>query len=149
MSSYSRPILIAAALAALYPVAAASASAPIIVTVETAKWQSGTGAFKGTEFAAVVGNHEKPGEYYSYLLKMPDGFHVPPHYHGKTENVNVISGTLMVGIGDTFDTAKMTALPAGAIVSVPADVHHYAMSKGPTVIEISGIGPDSLTLVHP
>jgi hypothetical protein len=42
----------------------------------------------------------------------------------------------------------MTALPAGAVASMPAGVHHYAMSKGVTVIEISGIGPDTLTPVH-
>ncbi len=144
----SRPILIAAALAALYPVAAVSATAPVIVTVETAKWQPGTGDFKGTEIASVVGDRETPGAYYSYLLKLPDGFQVPPHYHAQTENVNVISGTLMVGLGDTVDVAKMLALPAGAIASVPAGVHHYATSKGPTVIEISGIGPDTLTPVH-
>ncbi|MBV8281820.1 MAG: cupin domain-containing protein, partial [Candidatus Eremiobacteraeota bacterium] len=88
------------------------------------------------------------GAYYSYLIKMPDGTRVPPHFHGMTENVNVISGTLLVGIGDTMNVSKMTPLTAGAIVSIPAGLHHYAMSKGATVIEVSGLGPDTLTPVH-
>ena len=136
------------AIAASLIPAAAAPPAPTIVTVTTAHWHAGTGAFKGTQVATVVGDPSASGAYYSYLIKMPDGMRVPPHYHGMTENVNVISGTLLVGIGDTMNVAKMTPLGAGAIASVPAGLHHYAMSKGVTVIEVSGVGPDSLTPVH-
>jgi quercetin dioxygenase-like cupin family protein len=145
---FRRVILSGLALAMVAAPVAAAAPSPVIVTVTTAKWQPGTGAFKGTQIATIVGDPRKSGAYYSYLIKMPDGMRVPPHFHGMTENVNVISGTLMVGLGDTMDVAKMTALPAGAVASMPAGVHHYAMSKGVTVIEISGIGPDTLTPVH-
>ncbi len=145
--SLSRVFLTACAVAALCGTAVA-APAPVIVTVQTAKWQPGTGAFKGTQMATIVGDPSKPGAYYAYLLKMPNGMSVAPHYHGMAENVNVISGTLMVGLGDTMNVAKMMALPAGGIASVPAGVHHYAMAKGATVIEVSGIGPDTLTYVH-
>lgn len=141
-----RPILTAVACAALGTVAVA-APAPVIVTVETAQWQPGTGAFAGTQVATIVGVPSKAGEYYAYLIKMPDGTRVPPHFHGMTENVNVISGTLLVGLGDTMNVATMSALQAGTIASMPAGVHHYAMAKGETVIEVSGIGPDTLTPV--
>jgi quercetin dioxygenase-like cupin family protein len=146
--SLSRPILTSLAFLALCATASA-APAPVIVTVQTAKWQPGTGAFKGTEVATVVGDPAKAGAYYSYLVKMPNGLSIPPHFHGMTENVNVISGTLMVGLGDTMNVSKMMALPTGGIASIPAGVHHYAMAKGATIIEISGIGPDSLTPVQP
>jgi quercetin dioxygenase-like cupin family protein len=143
-----RVILTGVAVAMVAAPVAAAAPSPVIVTVTTAKWQPGTGAFKGTQIATIIGDPSKSGAYYSYLIKMPDGLRVPPHFHGMRENVNVISGTLMVGLGDTMDVTKMTALPAGAVASMPAGVHHYAMSKGVTVIEISGIGPDTLTPVH-
>ncbi len=143
-----RAIFTALALGTLAVPLTAAASGPTIVTATTAKWHPGTGAFKGTQMATIVGDPSKPGAYYSYLIKMPDGTRVPPHFHGMTENVNVISGTLLVGIGDTMDVSKMTPLAAGAIVSVPAGLHHYAMSKGVTIIEVSGIGPDTLTPVH-
>jgi quercetin dioxygenase-like cupin family protein len=81
------------------------------------------------------------------LIKMPDGFQVPPHFHGMTENVVVLSGTLMVGLGDSMNAATMVALGPGSVASVPAGLHHYAMAKGETIIEISGIGPDTLTPV--
>ena len=126
---------------------AAAASTPTIVTVQTAKWQPGTGAFKGLQIATIVGDPKATGGYYSYLIKMPGGVRVPPHFHTNTENVNVISGTLLVGIGDTMNTAKMMPLSPGAIVSIPGGLHHYAMSRGATIIEVSGIGPDTLTPV--
>jgi len=143
----SRLVLTACAVAALGSVAVA-APAPVIVTVQTAKWQPASGAFKGAEMATIVGDPTKAGAYYAYLMKIPNGMSIPPHYHGMAENVNVISGTVMVGLGDTMNVAKMMALPTGGIVSIPAGVHHYAMAKGTTIIEISGIGPDTITYIH-
>ncbi|HYL26530.1 MAG TPA: cupin domain-containing protein [Candidatus Nitrosotalea sp.] len=142
----SRVFLTIATCAALTAAAVADPS-PTIVTPETAKWQQGTGAFKGVQIATLVGDPSVAGGYYAYLIKMPDGIRVAPHFHGMTENVTVLSGTLLVGIGDSMDTATMTALGPGSVASVPANLHHYAMSKGETVIEVSGIGPDSLTPV--
>ncbi len=143
---HSRVVLMALAFAALSSVAAA-ATAPVIVTPETAKWQPAPG-FKGFQMAKIVGDPSKAGAYYAYLLKFPAGGMAPPHFHGMTENVVVISGTVMFGLGDTMNVAKMMTFGPGTVVSVPAGAHHYAMAKGPAVIEISGIGPDTMTPVH-
>ncbi len=122
--------------------------APTIVTLQTAKWQQGTGAFAGVQIASIVGDPSASGGYYAYLIKMPDGTRVAPHFHGMTENVVVLSGTLMVGLGDIMDPSKMLPLGPGSVASVPAGLHHYAVSKGDTIIEVSGIGPDTLTPVR-
>jgi len=135
-------LLLAAALTA-----AGAAAAPVIVTPDTAKWQP-VPQFKGMEMSVVVGDPSKAGQYYAYLLKIPPGGVAPPHYHGMTENVTVLSGTLMVGLGDKLDASKMKPLGPGSVVSIPAGVHHYAMAKGATILEISGIGPDTTTLLH-
>ncbi len=142
----SRLSLAALAFAALSAIASAS-PAPVIVSPETVTWKAVPG-FKGFEMGPIVGDPSKAGAYYAYFLKASDGAKAPPHYHRLTENVVVISGTFLVGIGDTMNVATMKALGPGSVVSVPAGVHHYAMAKGPTVIEISGIGPDTLTPVH-
>jgi hypothetical protein len=52
------------------------------VTITTAKWHASAGAFKGTQVATIVGDPSTSGAYYSYLVKMPDGTRVPPHFHG-------------------------------------------------------------------
>jgi quercetin dioxygenase-like cupin family protein len=123
-------------------------AAPTIVTAATANWQPAPPAFKGAQVAKIVGDPAKAGGYYAYLLKVPDGAVVAPHFHGMTENVTVISGILMVGLGDTVDPATMKPLPAGGIASIPAGLHHYAVAKGVTIVEISGIGPDTITFLH-
>jgi quercetin dioxygenase-like cupin family protein len=140
----SRVFLTALAFAAL--TAVATASSPVIVMPDTAKWQPVPG-FKGWQMAAVVGDPTKSGGYYAYLLKAPAGGTAPPHYHKMTENVTVISGTFMVGIGDKMNEATMKTLSPGTVVSIPAGLHHYAMAKTETLLEISGIGPDSTTLL--
>jgi quercetin dioxygenase-like cupin family protein len=142
----SRIFLTAVACAALTAVAAAAPS-PVIVTPETATWQP-VPQFKGWQMAMIVGNPDKPGAYYAYLLKAPAGGKAPPHFHGMTENVTVISGTAMFGLGDTIDVAKTKTFGPGTVASIPAGVHHYAIAKTETVLEVSGIGPDTTTFVH-
>ena len=80
-------------------------------------------------------------------LKLPDGARIAPHTHGDTEDVTVVSGTLMVGLGNAFDAAHMLALPAGSYASIPAGTAHFAMAKGDTLLQINGVGPSSMTLV--
>jgi mannose-6-phosphate isomerase-like protein (cupin superfamily) len=127
--------------------AAQTAPSPTILTPDKIHWQAGTGAMKGAQFAVLYGDPSRPG-FYAMRLRMPDGLVFAPHVHGEQENVSVISGTLMVGLGDKVDTTKMVSLAAGSFVSVPPHVHHYAMSKGTTVLEIAGIGPRTMTAVH-
>jgi quercetin dioxygenase-like cupin family protein len=125
---------------------AASASAdstmkPIIVTPDSVKWMPGTGQIPATVGVAVLeGDPSKPGPF-TMRLNIPDGTKFPVHYHDDTERVTVISGTFMAGIGTTFDATKMMALPAGSYCVLPAGVRHFAMAKGPTVVQVSGNGP--------
>jgi len=102
---------------------------------------------KGTMMAVLSGDPAKAGAVYTVRLKLPDGIKVLPHTHGDTENVTVVSGTLMVGVGKTFDVAHMKALPPGSFVSIPAGLPHYGMAKGNTVLQVTGLGPSSMTLV--
>lgn len=141
------PVLLAALAFAAVTAIAGAATAPTIVTPENAKWQP-VPQFKGWQMAAIVGNPSKPGAYYAYFLKAPAGGKAPPHFHQMTENVTVISGTVMFGLGDTFNESKMSSFGPGTVASVPAGAHHYAMAKTDMVIEVSGIGPDTTTFVH-
>ena len=142
----SRIVLTIAACAAL-SVAASAAGAPTVVSSDTAKWQP-VQQFIGWEMAPIVGNPQTPGAYYAYLLKAPAGGKAPPHFHKMTENVTVLSGTVLFGLGDKIDMAKANAFGPGTVASIPAGVHHYAVAKTAIVIEVSGIGPDTTTFVH-
>jgi len=52
-----------------------------------------------------------------------------------------------VGLGDTPNASKMTELPAGSFAAMPKGVHHYVTAKGVTVLQIHGMGPETMTAV--
>ncbi len=133
-------------IAALARFAFAASMAPIIVMSGQEHWNAGTGMMKGAQVAVLAGNPAKPG-LYIVRVKVPAGTVFGPHYHNETENVTVISGALWVGLGDKMNKAKMAALSAGSFVQVPAKLHHYAMTKTTTIIDITGIGPETMMAV--
>lgn len=120
--------------------------APIIVQPGAVSWQPLKG-MTGVSYAVLFGDPKKSGGQYAARYKCEDGFKFPPHSHPQSEQVTVLSGTFMAGIGDKMDPAKMVTLPAGAFVELPAGLHHYAMCKGETVVEVHGIGPDVMNMV--
>lgn len=128
--------------------ASASAPAPTIVTPDQTQWTAAANMGSGVEMAVLFGNPAASGPFV-LRLRLQDGTKFPPHYHNDTERVTVISGTLLVGLGDTMNESQMTALPAGSFVSIPVGVHHYAMTRGVTVIQIDGNGPFEMTPVKP
>ena len=102
----------------------------------------------GAKMAVLQGDPSK-AEVYAVRLDMPSGYKVPPHFHPTDEHVTVISGTFLVGMGDSLDAAHTTALAAGAFITAGANVHHYAIARGHTVVQVHGMGPFALTYVHP
>ena len=65
--------------------------------------------------------------------------------HGPKEGyffVTVISGTLELGFGKTYDEAKLKTLPPGSIFTPPAGQLHFAKTgKDPVVLQITVIKP--------
>ena len=102
----------------------------------------------GAKAAPLEGNPAEAGPF-TLRLSLPPGYRIPPHYHTVPEHVTVISGNFYVGMGDTFDAAKMTKLPAGTFGVIDPEMRHFAMTKGRTVIQLHGVGPWSLVYVNP
>lgn len=136
-------------MAVMLPLAVSAGSGgPMIVMPDATKWMTAkSGPMAGVEMAVLTGNPAKAGPY-SIRIRVKDGAKIPPHYHKEVENVTVISGTFLVGIGDTMAAPdKMKALPPGAYVSLPPNLHHYAMAKGETVIQLDAIGPQTMVMI--
>jgi quercetin dioxygenase-like cupin family protein len=127
-------------VAAVAARAAGPAAAPVIIKADAVHWAPGTGPMKGMQVAALYGDPNKAGAQYTLRVKCPDGMVLPPHKHALEEQVTVVSGTFLVGVGTKMDDAKTVALPAGSFVRVPAGVPHYAKCKGETVVEVHGVG---------
>jgi len=103
---------------------------------------------QGAQFAVMSGDPGKEG-LYTVRLKMPAGYKIAPHWHPTDEHVTVLSGTMAIGMGETFKESEMTDLPAGGYTVLPAEMRHYAMAKSAAEIEVFGMGPFALTYVNP
>ena len=102
---------------------------------------------KGAKFAVLYGDPSKPG-LFIVRLKIPANYKIMPHSHPTDENVTIVSGSVAFGMGDKLDP-KSKAMAAGSFVSMPAKMHHYAFSKVPTVIQVSGDGPFDINYLDP
>jgi len=102
----------------------------------------------GAQMAVVSGDPSKAGKF-SIQLKMPDGYKIMPHFHPTAEIVEVKSGTFMYGMGDAMKAADMKPLAVGKSVDIAANMHHYAMAKGETIVQVNSTGPFALTYVNP
>jgi quercetin dioxygenase-like cupin family protein len=121
----------------------------IVVTPDAIKWAPAPAILPGgAKLAVLEGDPAKPGSF-TMRLSMPAGYRIPPHFHPVTEHVTVIGGTFYVGMGDTFDASKASALPTGTFAALEPGVRHFAFTKGATTIQLHGVGPWSLTYVNP
>lgn len=128
----------------------ANAAGHVSFTPDEIKWAPGPPTLPAkTEFASLTGDMTKKGSLFTIRLRVPDGWKVPPHFHPTAENVTVIEGTLRFGFGDKLDESALTDLPAGSFHMIPKGVHHYAVAKGKTVIQLHAIAPWGITYVNP
>ena len=82
-------------------------------------------------------------------MKLPDGYKIAPHWHPTDEQVTVLDGTFMVGMGDQFSESALKPLSAGSYGKMPQHMNHFAAAKGATTIQIQGMGPFAMTYVNP
>ncbi|HEY4818754.1 MAG TPA: cupin domain-containing protein [Candidatus Acidoferrum sp.] len=122
------------------------ADAHKIVHFGDLKW---TPLIKGCDMAVVDGDPNAEGGSFVVRLRFTDGSKIPAHWHPTEENVTVLKGALLVGMGETFDETKMQTMNVGNFVSIPKEMRHYAMSKGDTIVQVHGAGPFKVNWVNP
>ena len=124
----------------------ATAPAPFIGTPDKIKWVQFA---PGVEYGPVHGNCDKAGAPCVFQLRLVDGAKFPPHWHPVDENVTVLSGTFLAGMGDSYDESKLMSLPPGTFVFMPRRMHHFAGAKGATIVQVHGVGPFKINYVNP
>ena len=102
----------------------------------------------GAEAAVLFGDPGKEG-LFALRVKFPAGYAIPPHTHPVDEVVTVVSGTFMLGMGETADQSATTPLAAGSFFALPPEMAHFAYVEEETVVQITTIGPWGLTYVNP
>lgn len=110
------------------------------------KW---TPIMKGCDLAAVAGDPNADGAPFVLRLRCADGTKIPAHWHPTDENVTVLKGIFLVGMGEAFDESKLQTMNVGNFVSMPKEMRHYATCKGETIVQVHGAGPFKVNWVNP
>lgn len=102
---------------------------------------------KGATFTVISGDPGQAG-LFTVRLKLDAGYRINPHWHPTDEHLTVLSGVFQIGMGDTFEKTKLKDITGGGYVLLPAEMKHYGMAKTPTVLQVHGNGPFTLTYVN-
>jgi len=140
---------VAATLGLLTAPGALAQDAHKIVSVQEIKWVPAPPSVPpGAQVAVLYGDPNKAGMF-SFRIKFPSGYIVPPHRHPQPEIATVISGTFRLGMGENSDKSKTHALPAGSFFAFSPGMAHFAFVDEDTVIQLNSTGPWGLTYVNP
>ncbi|MBI4364357.1 MAG: cupin domain-containing protein [Candidatus Latescibacteria bacterium] len=121
----------------------------ITVMPADVKWQDAPPSLpKGAKIAVLEGNLTAPGPF-TFRVRVPDGYKVPPHWHPAVEHMTVLQGMFYLGMGDKWDETVAKEYPVGSFSAMPQGMHHFAWTKGETVIQVHGMGPWGITYVNP
>jgi quercetin dioxygenase-like cupin family protein len=112
-------------------------------------WQDAPASLEvGAQVAVLEGNPAETGVF-TMRIRMPDGYHISPHWHPNVERVTVVSGVFRLGSGEELDREGTEPLEAGSYTSLPPETTHYAVAEGETVIQLTSVGPWVINYVHP
>jgi len=113
---------------------------------EAILWQP---LFEGAEIAILSGDPNDGTSPHVIRIKHRDGLKVPPHWHSFDENIIVVSGTWVMGLGERYDLAAAQEFRAGSYLVVPKKVPHFALCRGETIAQGHFVGPIDTTVVRP
>ena len=123
----------------------AIAMTPHAILPDDLKW-AGPPQIPALKAAWVLGN-ETAAKTYALRVRLRQGGKIPVHTHPDTRYSTVLSGTLYVGFGETFDESSLLAVPTGAVYVAPAGVKHYLYAKdGDVEYQEGGVGPTATVI---
>jgi len=117
-------------------------SKPLFLAPQNQKWVTPPANFPaGVQLMVLDGDPSLPKPFIM-RLKLPANHEIRAHWHPADERVAVISGHIMMGLGDKLDKQKEAhSLPAGSYFRIPAKTHHYGWTTEETVLQLTGHGP--------
>lgn len=136
-----------AAIAVLAAPVALAQDGHVLIASDAFEYEAGPASLdEGAEYAVLYGDPGSEGVF-AMRLRLPDGFHIAPHYHGQPEIVTVITGRFLIGTGEDPDRDAATALDPGGFFAYPPGMAHHAYAEGETVIQLNSTGPWTITYI--
>lgn len=130
------------------PVSWAQPSGHTMISPNDLKWSDIPSLPPGAQIAVIEGPLSEAVPF-TFRLKFPANYRIPPHSHPAVERVTVLAGTFYMGVGDKLDTEKSMALPPGSMMIMQPKTNHFAWTKGEVVVQLNGTGPWGVTYANP
>jgi len=150
-----QPILVIFSLLLYAGVGLAQSAAPpvessaVMITPDQVTWSPASPRIPpGAKMSVLEGDPRQVGPF-TMRVSFPDGYRIAPHFHPAAERVTVLQGAYRWGVGDKFDAAGLKTLPAGSFAVMPPGTPHFVETRGPTITQVSGMGPWKVTYVNP
>lgn len=103
---------------------------------------------RGALISLLAGNPNEVSDVH-VQLSFPDGYRMLPHSHPRPLHVQILQGTLRVGIGKRFDLKQTREMAVGDTGTVPANTPYFYAARGWTIIDAKTLGPFQLNYVNP
>ena len=100
----------------------------------------------GVKLAAINGDPNAESGFYVIRLSFPAGYKFPAHWHPMAENLTVLQGELLLGMGNKTDPTKLTGYKVGSFLYLPGKMAHFGGARGATVIQLHGQAPFKIEL---
>ena len=110
-------------------------------------WQPSK-AMPEVSYMTLVGDRTKPGPYV-YRVKAPNGLRIPPHWHTQTMHLTVLTGTLVMAMGESPDTSRARRYPPNSFVALPREMRHVERFEGATIVHVETTGPFETVFIDP
>lgn len=130
--------------------AAATADSMVVMHPRSLRWGpvETPGFPPGLQIAVLSGNPAQAGPY-TVRLRFPSGYAFPAHWHPNAENLTVISGQFMLGMGDRSNDDALETYGPGDFLMLPGRKAHFGRVSGETVIQLHGEGPFTINVAQP
>jgi ketosteroid isomerase-like protein len=120
----------------------------VMVEAAALKWGPGPPSLPpGAKIAVIAGDPSKPGPFV-IRAQVPAGYKVAPHWHPGDENLTIFSGTVALGMGETWDDSKLMPVGTSGYAALPAEMRHYFLAKTASTFQVHGMGPFVVNYVN-
>jgi quercetin dioxygenase-like cupin family protein len=126
-----------------------NASGHLAVAPAEVEWRAGPESLPPGARMAVLQGDPQGTEMFTWRIRLPAKYLVPPHHHPRTEHVTVLSGRLYLGHGETLVGAQAKELPAGSLFVVQPGTPHFVFTEEETVLQLHTAAPWGITYVNP
>jgi len=115
---------------------------------DSLKWVENKALPPGAMVAVMVGDPTKAGSVVVQRVKFPANYQVPPHTHPYDETVTIISGAMLLGMGEKIDPSATLDSP-GTFFANPAKNAHYVLN-GPqeSVVQVQFVAPGGIDYIN-